>query len=93
MSPVGHRAFHDVDSLLDLVETIADTTGLPIGIKSAVGETDFWCDLARQMVDTDRALDFITIDGGEGGTGAAPLVFADHVVLPFKQAFARRRFG
>ena len=39
--------------------------------------------------DTGRGVDFITIDGGEGGTGAAPLVFSDHVALPFKLGFSR----
>ena len=85
-SPARHSAFHDVDSLLDFVEMIADATGLPVGIKSAVGELNFWQDLARQMATTERGVDFITVDGGEGGTGAAPLVFADHVAQPFKIA-------
>lgn len=88
-SPARHTAFHDVDSMLDLVETIADRTGLPVGIKSAVGSLDFWIELAERIDATGRAVDFITIDGGEGGTGAAPLVFADHVALPFRWAFAR----
>ena len=88
-SPSRHTAFHDVDSLLDLVEEIADRTGLPVGIKSAVGETHFWSDLATAMVPRDRGVDFITIDGGEGGTGAAPLVFSDSVSLPFRLGFPR----
>jgi glutamate synthase domain-containing protein 2 len=41
------------------------------------------------MASEDRAVDFITVDGGEGGTGAAPLVFTDHVALPFKMGIAR----
>src|SRR4051794_40936070 len=41
------------------------------------------------MFKKDRGLDFITIDGGEGGTGAAPLVFTDHVALPFKMGMSR----
>jgi glutamate synthase (ferredoxin) len=88
ISPAAHTAFHDVASMLDFIERIADATGLPVGIKSAVGEMDFWHELARLMDTTGRAPDFITIDGGEGGTGAAPLVFADHVALPFKLGFA-----
>ena len=88
-SPAGHSAFHDVDGLLDLVETIAERTGLPVGIKSAVGEERFWADLTERMAVTGRGVDFVTIDGGEGGTGAAPLVFSDHVALPFKWAFPR----
>ena len=41
------------------------------------------------MVTGKRGVDFVTVDGGEGGTGAAPLVFADHVALPFKNGFSR----
>ena len=88
-SPSAHTAFHDVDSLLDFVEAIAAETGLPVGIKSAVGESVFWSTLARLMAIEDRGVDFITIDGGEGGTGAAPLTFTDHVALPFKVGFSR----
>lgn len=86
LSPTSHSAFSDEDSLLDFVESVADATGLPVGIKSAVGETGFWYRLAHLMATTGRAVDFVTIDGGEGGTGAAPLVFSDHVALPFKIA-------
>jgi len=89
VSPPGHSAFHNVDEMLDFVEMLADETGLPVGIKSAVGEDAFWDDLTRRMADTGRGVDFVTIDGGEGGTGAAPLVFTDHVALPFKLGFAR----
>jgi len=89
ISPAAHPQFHDVDSLLDFVETIADATGLPVGIKSAVGEIDFWHELAERMASEDRGVDFITIDGGEGGTGAGPLVFTDQVALPFKIGFSR----
>ncbi len=70
-SPNSHNAFHDIDSMLDFVELLADKTGLPVGIKSAVGESAFWRQLADAMSKTDRGVDFITIDGGEGGTGAA----------------------
>ncbi len=87
-SPAGHTAFTDVSSMLDFIERLADATGLPVGIKSAVGELEFWRELARQMRTTRRGPDFITIDGGEGGTGAAPLVFTDHVALPWKLGFA-----
>ena len=88
-SPSAHREFADADGLLDFVELIASETGLPVGIKSAVGDLDFWNNLARLMATTQRGVDFISIDGGEGGTGAAPLVFADHVALPFKTGFSR----
>ncbi len=88
ISPAAHTAFGDVDSMLDFIERLADATGLPVGIKSAVGDLAFWELLARSMDVTKRAPDFITIDGGEGGTGAAPLTFADHVSMPFKLGFA-----
>ena len=89
VSPPTHSAFHDPDSLLDFVELLADRTGLPVGIKTAVGDEAFFRDLARLMADTGRGIDFLTVDGGEGGTGAAPLAFADHVSLPFKIGFSR----
>lgn len=89
ISPAAHTAFRDADSLLDFVEMVAAATGLPVGIKSAVGEIAFWRDLARLADTTGRSVDFVTIDGGEGGTGAAPLVFRDHVGLPFKIGFSR----
>ncbi|UQA59362.1 FMN-binding glutamate synthase family protein [Polyangium aurulentum] len=89
ISPSAHAAFSSADELLDFVERLADATGLPVGIKSAVGEMKFWGDLARLMARGDRGVDFITIDGGEGGTGAAPLVFSDHVALPFKVGMSR----
>ncbi len=83
ISPSSHVEFKCVDSMLDWVEMLADETGLPVGIKSAVGQMGFWRDLCEQMNKTERGVDFICIDGGEGGTGAAPLVFTDHVALPF----------
>lgn len=89
ISPAAHSAFRDVDSMLDFVESLAAETGVPIGIKSAVGDLDFFRELADRMVDGQRGVDFITIDGGEGGTGAAPLTFSDHVAMPFRIAFSR----
>jgi glutamate synthase domain-containing protein 2 len=89
ISPAAHTCFTDVSSMLDFIEMIADTTGLPVGIKSAVGDLGFWRQLAKAMETTGRGPDFITIDGGEGGTGAAPLVFSDHVALPFKLGFSQ----
>lgn len=88
-SPARHAEFSTVDEMLDFVERIAAATGLPVGIKSAVGDLTFWEELVEQMATTDRGVDFITIDGGEGGTGAAPLIFSDSVALPFRLAFTR----
>jgi glutamate synthase domain-containing protein 2 len=85
-SPAAHAAFHDVAGLVDFVEDVAAATGLPVGVKSAVGQAAFWSQLARHMADNERGPDFVTIDGAEGGTGAGPLVFTDHVALPFWHA-------
>jgi glutamate synthase domain-containing protein 2 len=89
ISPSRHAEFTDVDSMLDWVELLAAETGLPVGVKSAVGDLAFWCDLVEQMTSRERGVDFVTIDGGEGGTGASPLVFADSVSLPFRVGFSR----
>lgn len=89
VSPASHRAFRSVDEMLDFVEDLADGSGLPIGIKSAVGGTEFWIELADRMASEERGVDYIAIDGGEGGTGAAPFAFTDHVALPWKVGFSR----
>jgi len=89
ISPSRHAEFSDTDGLLDWVELLAAETGLPVGIKSAVGDIDFWYELTDLMRETGRAVDFVTIDGGEGGTGAAPLIFTDTVSLPFQLGFAQ----
>ena len=89
ISPSRHAEFSDTDSLLDWVELLATETGLPVGIKSAVGDMDLWHDLGDLMAAGGRGVDFVTIDGGEGGTGAAPLIFTDSVAFPFRLGFAR----
>lgn len=89
ISPAAHSAFHNVETMVAFIEMLAAETGLPVGIKSAVGEDSFWEELSTFMARTQKGPDFITIDGGEGGTGAAPLHFTDHVSLPFKIGFSR----
>ena len=88
LSPSSHSEFNSVQGMVDFIEAIAENTGLPVGIKSAVGRLGMWEQLADIMVETGRGPDFVTIDGGEGGTGAAPPAFADHVSLPFIYAFS-----
>ncbi len=89
ISPSRHAEFSDIDSMLDFVELLADETGLPVGIKSAVGDMAFWDQLCAAMTSSGRGVDFVTVDGGEGGTGAAPMAFSDHVSLPFRLGFSR----
>ena len=88
ISPSYHTAFAGVAGLIEFVEELAEATGLPIGIKAAVGKLEMWEELADRMAATGKGPDYIAIDGGEGGTGAAPPAFADHVSLPFVYAFS-----
>jgi len=74
--------------MVEFLEDIAVASGVPVGIKSAIGQTAFWQELAEYMATSGKGPDFISVDGGEGGTGAAPLPFSDHVALPFRQGFA-----
>ena len=87
ISPPYHSTFDDVEGMLDFIEKMAEATGLPVGIKSAIGQLKDWKLLAKLMQEKGHGPDFITIDGGEGGTGAAPPSFADHVSLPWIYAF------
>lgn len=89
ISPTKHSTFSTPAELIDWVEELAEKTGKPVGIKSAIGHTAWFRELASEMNRTGKGPDFITIDGGEGGTGAAPLSFTDHVALPFKVGFSR----
>jgi glutamate synthase (ferredoxin) len=89
ISPNHHSAFRSVPELIKFVEFIANETGLPVGIKSAVGKLNFWQELALEMKTSGQGPDWITIDGGEGGTGAAPMAFTDHVSLPFREGFSQ----
>lgn len=89
VSPSSHREFGDPSGLIDFAERLSDATGLPIGIKTAVGDVSFFDELALEMKQQQRGPDYIVVDGGEGGTGAAPFTFADHVGFPFRTAFAK----
>ncbi len=88
LSPPNHSAFSNVRELHQFIEDIAEETGLPVGIKAAIGKLDEWEELAELMVSTGKGPDFIAVDGGEGGTGAAPPSFADHVSLPWVYGFS-----
>lgn len=88
VSPGHHTMFSSNQELINFVEDIANTTGLPVGIKCAVGQLDEWHDLAHLMQLTGKGPDYIVIDGAEGGTGSAKGSFVDHVGLPFTEAFS-----
>ena len=88
ISPPNHSAFSNVHDMVDFIESVAEKTGLPVGIKAAIGKLDQWKELADIMLKTNKGPDFISVDGGEGGTGAAPPSFADHVSLPWVYGFS-----
>ena len=91
ISPNRHREVDDFADLLDLVAHIRDVTGKPVGIKTCLGSADPWFEFFRLIVERgeESAPDFITVDGGEGGTGAAPMPLIDLVGMPLREALIR----
>lgn len=81
-SPNAWDEFKDPETLLKLIAFVQELTGKPVGIKIVVGQEEELHKLARLCKELGINPDFITIDGGEGGTGAAPVVLADHMGLP-----------
>jgi glutamate synthase domain-containing protein 2 len=83
LSPPRHSAF---DTPLELVEFVDElrllSGGKPVGIKLCVGKPDEFFGICKAMVQLGRCPDFITIDGAEGGTGAAPVEFSNAVGMP-----------
>ena len=91
LSPNRHPDIADVDALLDMICRVRETTGKPVGIKTAIGGWRFMnelCGAVRRRGITD-APDFIAVDGGEGGSGAAPQALADHMALSITEALPR----
>lgn len=89
LSPPFHRAFNTPRGLLNFVKQCRDLSGgKPVGFKLCVGSKHEFIAICKAMVDTGITPDFITVDGGEGGTGAAPLEFSNSVGTPFKEGVA-----
>jgi len=87
LSPPGHTAFADAEGLLKFVQTLREKSGgKPVGFKLCIGRRREFEEICRQMVATGIKPDFITVDGAEGGTGAAPIVFSNHVGMPWEKA-------
>lgn len=87
MSPPYHTAFDDYESLISFIDRLRFLSdGLPIGIKLCVGDENEIKSLISLMKTLEIYPDFITVDGGEGGTGAAPIVFTNHIGMPLLDA-------
>ncbi|MEO8011970.1 MAG: FMN-binding glutamate synthase family protein [Dokdonella sp.] len=87
ISPARHSAFDSPQGLLHFVARLRELSGgKPVGFKLAIGHPWEWFGIAKAMLATGIRPDFIVVDGGEGGTGAAPMEFADHVGAPLREA-------
>lgn len=87
ISPARHSAFSTPRGLLEFVAQLRELSGgKPVGFKLAIGHPWEWFGIAKAMVKTGIQPDFIVVDGGEGGTGAAPLEFTNHVGAPLREA-------
>lgn len=88
ISPNRHPEIDNVEELLDFIDRVRRVSQLPTGFKTVMGAygwVDDLCD-AIERRGIESAPDFITLDGGDGGTGAAPMSLMDNVGLPLKQA-------
>ena len=87
ISPAKHKEFSTPNELLNFVEKLRSLSGnKPIGIKMCIGHPWELISIVKTMVLKKKYIDFITIDGAEGGTGAAPAEFTDHLGSPLKDA-------
>lgn len=88
-SPPYHSAFTTPIELIKFIERLRDLSGgKPVGFKLCIGRKSEFLGLCKAMVQLDSYPDFITIDGGEGGTGAAPPEFSNFVGMPLLDALA-----
>lgn len=85
VSPARHSAFTTPLELLQFVDRLRELSGgKPVGIKLCVGHPVEWFAIVKAMLQSGSTPDFIVVDGSEGGTGAAPIEFADHVGMPLR---------
>ncbi|TLS36981.1 FMN-binding glutamate synthase family protein [Pseudalkalibacillus caeni] len=85
-SPNRFYEFDNPDSMFDFIEKLRDVGGKPVGMKIVVGDLDALENMVSTMKETGKGPDFITVDGGEGGTGATFQELADGVGLPIQAA-------
>ena len=86
ISPPGHSSFSTPIELLEFIAKLRDlSSGKPTGFKLCIGERFEFLAICKAMLETNIYPDFIVVDGAEGGTGAAPLEFSDHVGTPLHE--------
>jgi glutamate synthase domain-containing protein 2 len=89
LSPPRHDEFDDLAGMFDFIDRLRGMADKPVGIKIVAGHIEEIEAIAEAMAaEPTRGPDFISVDGGEGGTGAAPLVLASHAGVPMKQGLA-----
>jgi glutamate synthase domain-containing protein 2 len=87
VSPAGHSAFDTPLELMQFIVQLRELSGgKPIGFKLCIGKLHEWFAIVKAMLETKITPDFIVIDGSEGGTGAAPVEFVDHMGTPMRDA-------
>lgn len=85
VSPAAHSAFSTPIEMLEFVARLRELSGgKPVGIKLCIGHPWEFLAICKAMVDTGTLIDFVVVDGGEGGTGAAPQELSDHVGAPLR---------
>ncbi len=88
-SPARHTAFDNPAEMirfLQLLRNLSDRK--PVGFKICIGDKQEFIDICNAIKESGSVPDFITVDGGEGGTGAAPLEFTDHLGMPLYEALS-----
>jgi glutamate synthase domain-containing protein 2 len=87
LSPPGHNSFSDAKGLIHFIARLRELSdGKPVGFKLCIGKASEFIEICDMMISENIYPDFITIDGAEGGTGAAPLEFVDGVGMPLEPA-------
>ncbi|MBK03284.1 MAG: FMN-binding glutamate synthase family protein [Deltaproteobacteria bacterium] len=86
LSPPGHSAFSTPIELCEFIALLRETADRPVGMKLCLGKRQEFLSFCKAMVKTGIHPDYIVVDGGEGGTGAAPLEFSNRVGCPLTEA-------
>lgn len=88
-SPPTHREFSDAEGLMRFVKRLRDLSGgKPVGFKLCIGKKAEFEEMCKAMISTGIKPDFISVDGGEGGTGAAPIEFSNSMGMPLRDGLA-----